>query len=67
MRRSGSEGAKGMFERKYAMTQEENIGLAKRDIADLIYKEANLEGIAVTYPQTQEIYDGRTVAGLTLQ
>jgi len=56
-----------MFERKYAMTQEENIGLAKRDIADLIYKEANLEGIAVTYPQTQEIYDGRTVAGLTLQ
>ena len=56
-----------MFGLKFAMTQEENIALAKRDVVDLIYKEANLEGIAVTYPQTQEIYDGRTVAGLTLQ
>lgn len=37
---------------KYNMTQEQNIFLAKRNIADYIWKSANLEGIGVTYPDT---------------
>lgn len=43
------------------------VELAKRKIVDLIYKEAKLEGIAVTYPQTEQLYAGRTVAGLTIE
>ena len=43
------------------------VDLAKRDIIDLIYKQANLEGIAVTYPQTAQLYEGRSVAGLSIE
>lgn len=38
------------------MTIGENIFLAKRNIIDNIYKSARLEGIAVTFPQTEAIY-----------
>ncbi|MBP0955258.1 MAG: Fic family protein [Oscillospiraceae bacterium] len=51
---------------RYYMTQQDNILLAKRNIVDCIYKEARLEGIAVTFPDTYEIYSGRTVAGLSV-
>ncbi|HBK6300811.1 TPA: hypothetical protein ACHDNO_001692 [Campylobacter jejuni] len=37
------------------MTIKENIFLAKRNIIDNIYKSARLEGIAVTFPQTEAI------------
>lgn len=43
------------------------VELAKRNVIDLIYKQANLEGIAVTYPQTAQIYEGRSVAGLSVE
>lgn len=33
---------------------------------DYIWKSANLEGIAVTYPEIQVIYDGGIVNGLTV-
>lgn len=52
---------------KFNMTREESIFYAKRMIVDSIWKEANLEGIKATFPQTQEIYDGRTVAGLSVE
>ena len=48
------------------MTQEQNLFLAKRNIVDYIWKSANLEGIGVTYPETQAIYDGGVVNGLTV-
>lgn len=48
------------------MTQKENIFLAKRNIVDYIWKSANLEGIGVTYPDTQTIYDGVAVSGYTI-
>lgn len=51
---------------KYNMSIEGNIFYAKRNIIDSIWKSAHLEGIAVTYPETQEIYEGRTVSGLTV-
>ena len=51
---------------KYNLTREQNIFVAKRNIVDYIWKSANLEGIAVTYPETQAIYDGGIVNGLTV-
>lgn len=51
---------------KYIMTREENLSYAKRNIVDLIYCSAKIEGIAVTFPQTYELYEGRSVAGLSV-
>lgn len=51
---------------KYHMTQTENIFLAKRNIVDYIWKSANLEGIGVTYPDTQAICNGMSVSGYTI-
>jgi prophage maintenance system killer protein len=47
---------------KFNMTQEENIFLAKRNMVDSMWKSANLEGIAITFPETQAIYDGMNIA-----
>lgn len=52
---------------KYNMTQEENIFLAKRNIVDYIWKSANLEGIGITYPDTQAVYNGMAVSGYTIE
>lgn len=52
---------------KYSMTQKQNIFLAKRNIVDYIWKSANLEGIGVTYPDTQAIYNGMSVSGYTIE
>lgn len=51
---------------KFNLTREQNIFIAKRNIVDYIWKSANLEGIGVTYPETQVIYDGGVVNGLTV-
>lgn len=54
-----------MFENKYRMTVEQNVFLAKRNIVDYIWKSAKLEGLGVTFPQTQVIYDGGIINGLS--
>jgi Fic family protein len=54
------------MESKYCMTQAENIFFAKRNIVDYIWKSANLEGIGVTYPDTQAIYNGMAVSGYSI-
>lgn len=54
------------MENKFQLTRQENIFLAKRNIIDSIYRESRLEGIALTFPETAEIYEGRNVAGLTV-
>ena len=51
---------------KYHLTREQNIFMAQRNIVDYIWKSANLEGIVVTYSETQAIYDGGIVNGLTV-
>lgn len=51
---------------KFHLTREQNVFVAKRNIVDYIWKSANLEGIGVTYPETQAIYDGGIVNGLTV-
>lgn len=48
----------------YKMTREDNITLAKRNVIDSIWREANLEGINATFPDTQEIFYGRSVSTL---
>lgn len=48
------------------MTKEDNIFLAKRNLVDSIWKSANLEGIGMTYPQTQTVIDGMSVAGFSI-
>ena len=54
------------MENKFKLTREQNVFIAKRNIVDYIWKSANLEGIGVTYPETQAIYDGGVVNGLKL-
>lgn len=49
---------------KFNLTQEQNIFLAKRNIVDSLWKSANLEGIAITFPETQAIYDGGNISRL---
>ena len=51
---------------KFNLTREQNVFVAKRNIVDYIWKSANLEGIGVPYPETQAIYDGGIVNGLTV-
>ena len=51
----------------YRLTQEQNIFIAKRNIVDYIWKSANLEGIAVTYPDTQVIFNGYSVQGYKIE
>jgi len=52
------------MEAKYRMTIEQNIFVAKRNIIDYIWKSAKLEGLAVTYPDTEAIYNGMSVSGV---
>ncbi len=49
---------------KYQMTREQSIFVAKRNIIDYIWKSARLEGLAVTYPDTEAIYNGMGVSGV---
>ncbi len=46
------------MESKFFMTREENIFVAKRNIIDYIWKSAKLEGLGVTYPDTEAIFNG---------
>lgn len=55
-----------MYVKKYSMTKEENIFWAKRNLVDYIWKSANLEGIAVTFPETQTIIEGISVQGKSI-
>ena len=50
---------------KFHMTQEDNLFNAKRILVDSIYKQANLEGIAVTYAQAEDILNNVNVDTLT--
>ena len=52
------------MENKYNLTREQNVFIAKRNIVDYIWKSAILEGISVTYPETQVIFDNGIVNGL---
>lgn len=48
------------------MDIQRNIFLAKKYMVDSIYRSANIEGIAMTFPETQTICDGMSVSGHTI-
>lgn len=50
-----------MINDKFNLTREENIFVAKKYLKDSIYRSAFLEGIAVTFPQTEAILENATV------
>lgn len=54
------------MEDQYNMTKEQNIFFAKRCVVDSIWKSSHIEGIDVTYPETQKLYDGGNIARLRL-
>lgn len=54
-----------MIRDKFQMTKEENIFCAKRILVDSVYQQANLEGIAVTFAQTQDILNDVNVESVT--
>lgn len=50
---------------KFDMTKDDNIFNAKRIMVDSIYKQANLEGIAVTFADTQSILNNVNIEHIT--
>lgn len=54
------------MENKYNMTTTDNIFWAKRNLIDTIYKNAKLEGINVTFPQTEAIINGGVVNNVAI-
>lgn len=50
---------------KYDIAVHENIWIAKRLLVDAVYSSANLEGIAVTFAQTQDILNNVNASKLT--
>lgn len=46
------------------MTREENIFLAKKLFSELVFNTAYIEGVNVTFPQTQTIIDGGVVSNI---
>ena len=54
------------MEDKYNMTVEQNVFLAKRNIVDNVYANARMEGLNITFPQTQTLLDGVNVQELKL-
>ena len=52
------------MENKYNMTQSDNILMAKRLLVDVVYKGANLEGIAVTFADTNDILNDVNVTSI---
>ena len=52
------------MEAKYHMTREETLFVVRRNIVDYIWKSARLEGLTVTYPDTEAIYNGMSVQGV---
>ncbi len=51
---------------KYNLSLEENLFLAKKVLVSNIYNSAKLEGLNITFPETQTILDGVNVSGVKL-
>jgi Fic family protein len=52
--------------RQQHLSKEENVFLAKKSVVDNIYHSARLEGCNVTFPDTQTILDGVSVANIKI-
>lgn len=54
----------GNMNNKFNMSREESMFWVKRNIIDYIWKSAKLEGISVTYPDTEMVFEGLSTKGL---
>ena len=54
------------MENKYNLTLEQNVFLAKKNIIHNIYANARMEGVNITFPQTQTILEGVNVPNLKI-
>lgn len=54
------------YDNKFDLTLEQNIFLAKKTIVQNIYNSAKLEGLNVTFPDTQTILNGSMVPSIRL-
>lgn len=54
------------MKRKFHLSKKQNIFLAKKTIVENIYHSAKLEGVNVTFPETQTILNGVSVGGLSM-
>ena len=52
------------MENKYNMSKQDNILMAKRLLVDVFYKSANLEGIAITFADTNDILNDVNVTNI---
>lgn len=50
---------------KFELTREENVFVAKKYLKDSVYRSAHLEGIAVTFPETEAILENAEVSGVS--
>ena len=66
MRMKSEEGGKIVLKDKFNMTRKQSISLAKRNVIDYIWKSANLEGIMITYPDTEALYKGVNVQSVSV-
>lgn len=51
---------------KYKLTQEQKVFIAKKKLVENIYSGAKVEGVNVTFPETQAIVEGINVAKLSI-
>ncbi|MGN0327583.1 MAG: Fic family protein [Lachnospira sp.] len=58
-----NKGATGPLHKEKTMDREKNILLAKKYMVESIYRSANIEGIGMTFPETQTICDGMSISG----
>lgn len=54
-----------LYNPKYQMTAEQCVFLAKRNIVDYIWRTVRLEGINISFSQTQTVCEGGVINGLT--
>ncbi|PWA11192.1 death-on-curing protein [Pueribacillus theae] len=54
------------MEKKFHLTKEQNVFLAKKTIVENIYHTAKLENVNITFPETQTILNGVSVGGLSM-
>lgn len=52
--------------REEAQSRSEAVELAKRLILDVMWKTANIEVDGITFPDTEEIFEGRAPAGMAV-
>lgn len=50
---------------KYSLTREESVFVAKKYLKDSVYRSAFLEGMAVTFPQTEAILENAAVSNVS--